>query len=374
MAVPVTVAKAVQRSVPIQVEVVGNVESSSTVTLKPQISGQLLAAHFREGDFVQAGQLMLTIDPRPLEAQLKQLETQVLRDEAGMAQAEANLTRDRAQEENANVQRERADQLWKNGIISKEQHDQFVTAATTIAATIRADQAAIESSKAQIAVTKAAIETQKVQLAYTRIYAPIGGRTGAMMVKPGNVVTANTTEIATINQVQPVYVTFALPESNLTALRQGTANGMQVTAVAEEGGLPQVGSLAFYENSVDVSTGTVRLRGTFSNGDKKLWPGQFVRVTLRLGDRPNAVLIPSQAVQSGQDGTFVYVVKPDNKVDVRPVTAAQRLGDETIVDQGLEAGETVVTEGTMRLIPGSRVQMRDGRRPGPRGPRGAKRS
>lgn len=367
MAIPVTVAKAVQRDVPLQAEVIGSVEASSTVSIKPQISGQILEAHFHEGDFVKAKQLLLTIDPRTYEAQLNQLQAQILRDEAGLSQAEANMARDRAQEENAKTQLQRADQLQKGGIISKEQYDQYSTTAATFAATIKADLAAIENAKAQIAASKAAVENQKVLLGYTKIYAPISGRTGTLTVKPGNVVMANTTELANINQVEPVFVTFALPEIHLAALRKHAGEKLPVTAVPEEGGTGQTGTLSFFENTVDPTTGTVRLKASFTNRDHILWPGQFVRVTLKLGELPQAVLVPSQAVQSGQEGTFVYVVKPDQRVDIKQVATSERIGDETVVSRGVDAGDTVVTEGTLRLIPGARVSVRERGQGGPGG-------
>ncbi len=359
-AIPVTVAKATQRDVPIQAEVIGSVEASSSVMLKPQISGQIMQAHFTEGDFVKQGQLMLTIDPRALEAQLNQLQAAVLKDQAALGQAQAALTRDQAQQTNAKKQLERAAELSKAGVISKEQYEQYVTTEATFAATLTADEAAIENAKAQIAASRAAVENQKVQLGYTKIYAPIAGRTGTLTVKPGNVVQANVTELATINQIQPVYVSFALPEVHLRALREHAGQKLPVSAVPEEGGTPQSGALAFFENTVDPTTGTVRLKATFDNRNRVLWPGQFVRVTLKLGERPNAILIPSQAVQSGQDGTFVYVVRPDQRVDVRQVAAIQRIGDESVIERGIEPGETVVTEGTLRLVPGARVEERQG--------------
>lgn len=368
-AVSVLVAKATARTVPIQAEVIGNVEASSTVTLRPQISGQLVQAHFQEGQFVNKGQLLLTVDRQVLDAQLKQLESQIRRDEAAVGQAVANLTRDRAQEENAKAQLERANKLLKEGILSKEQYDQYSTTLATIAATVKADEAAVESSKAAIETSRAAIATQKVQLGFTNIYAPISGRTGTLLTKPGNIVSANQTDLATINQVQPVYVTFALPEANLGALRNHSGPRMQVKVVAEDSGTEETGALAFFENTVDPTTGTIKLKATFPNTNRTLWPGQFVRVTLRLGEKPNAVLVPNQAVQSGQDGTFVYVVKDDNRVEVRNVVAGQRLGEETVIEKGVQPGETLVTEGTLRLVPGARVQVRDPQRPGGTGGR-----
>jgi len=357
--VSVLVAKAVTRDVPIQAEVIGNVEASSAVTLRPQISGQITAAYFTEGEFVTKGKLLLTIDKRALEAQMKQLEAQISRDEAALNQAVANLARDTAQETNARGQFERADQLFKQGILSKEQRDQYDATLNGLSATLKADQANIESAKAAIAASRANVENQKVLISYTNIYAPISGRTGTLAIKPGNVVTANTTELATINQVSPVFVTFALPEANLATLRQNAGRKLPVTATAEEGGVHENGTLAFFENAVDPTTGTIKLKATFPNTDHALWPGQFVRVTLQLGQHPNATLVPTQAVQSGQDGTFVYTVQPDQRVAVHPVQIAQRVGDDTVVTSGIQPGDTVVTEGTLRLVPGARIQVRD---------------
>lgn len=357
-AVPVTAAKAAQRDIPVQAQVIGAVEAYSTVSLKAQISGQLTEANFREGDFVQPGQLLFTIDPRILESQVKQTEANILRDVAALGQSEANLSRDRAQERNARQQRDRAASLFKEGIVAKEQFETFEATASSFDATLKADIAAIENAKAQIAASRALLENQKIQLSYTKIYAPIGGRTGAILVRPGNIVTANTTELATINQVQPVFVSFSLPETFLAALRKNSGGKLPVRAVSEDGGESHLGALSFFDNAVDTSTGTIRLKASFPNEDRKLWPGQFLRVTLELDRRPNAVMVPSMAIQSGQEGPFVYVIK-DQKVEVRKVVAGQRVDQETVVEKGIEPGETVVTEGTLRLFPGAKVLVRE---------------
>ncbi|MEO8662879.1 MAG: efflux RND transporter periplasmic adaptor subunit [Bryobacteraceae bacterium] len=372
--VPVTIATAVQKDVPVQAQVIGAVEAYSTVTLKAQVGGQLLEANFREGEFVKKGQLLFTIDPRSTEAAVKQTEANILRDTAGLSQSEANLNRDRAQDANAKKQRERAAALFKDGIISKEQIDTFDATANSSEAVLKADLAAIDNSKALIAATRASLDSQKVMLGFTKIYAPITGRTGAILIKPGNIVTANTTELATINQVEPVFVSFSLPENYLGQLRKNAGAKMPVKVVAEEGGDIETGALAFMDNAVDTSTGTIRLKATFTNSDHKLWPGQFVRVTLKLDERRGVVVVPSQAIQSGQEGPFVYVVK-DLKVDVRKVVAGQRMDQDTVVDDGLQPGEQVITEGTLRLFPGAKVQVREPRAPsGAGGARGGKKS
>ncbi len=358
--VAVTVAKAVSRDVPVQAQVIGTVEAYSTVSIKAQISGQIVKVNFREGDFVADGQLLFSIDPRAIQAQVQQLEANILRDEAQLGQQEANVARDKASESNAKAQLERAGKLWKEGIVSKEQYDQYETAAETAAAVVRADIAAVANARAQIAASRAALENSKVQLSYTKIFAPVSGRTGSVATKSGNIVQANTTELTTINQIQPIFVSFALPEAFLGTLHRNSGRAMPVQAVSDDvvGGT-DTGKLTFVDNAVDTTTGTIRLKATFSNSSKRLWPGQFVRATMQLENKPNAVVVPSQAIQSGQNGTFVYRLKPDHRVEIRTVVAGQRLDQEIVVESGLQAGETVVTEGTLRLVDGARVTVTD---------------
>lgn len=365
-AVPVVVAKVVQKDVPLEISVVGNVEAYSTITVKAQIGGQLTEVHFHEGDFVTKGQLLFTIDPRPLEAQLAQSEANLSRDRALLSQAEANLARDSAQEQYARSQALNYNKLFQEGIISKEQSNQIQTNANALAQSVLADKAAIESSKAQIRADEASIGNAKVQLSYTSIRSPIDGRTGNMTVKQGNIVTANSSDLITINQIQPIYVTFSVPESRLAEIKRYMAQGkLTVTAKTQDGEAQQErGGLTFVDNSVDMTTGTIKLKGTFQNTARKLWPGQYVNVILLLATQPNALVVPNQAVQSGQDGTFVYVVKADRSVEARPVVTGARVDQDLVIQNGLQEGETVVTEGQLRLAPGTRVQMRDGRGPG----------
>ena len=358
--VPVIVAVAKTKDVPVELDVIGNVEASSTVTIKPQVSGELTKAHFREGDFVNAGDLMFEIDPRTLQAQIRQAEANVARSEAMSRQAQANLARDIANAEYAKSQAGRYTQLAQEGVISKEQDQQFQSRAQAQNEAVSADRAAIESSKADIAANHATLDNLRVQLGFTTIRAPITGRTGTLLVKQGNIVTANTSELVTINQLQPVFVAFAIPESQLKSVsgRFGKEK-IEVLAAPQAGGEdPHRGVLTFYENTVDPNTGTIKLRGTFPNEDRKLWPGEFVRVRLRLDVLANAVVVPNQAVQTGQDGQFIYVVKDDKTVESRPVTTSTRTGQELVIASGLKAGETVVTEGQLRLAPGMRVMVR----------------
>lgn len=371
--VPVVVAMVSERTVPINIDVIGNVEAYSTISVKPQVSGQLTKVSFQEGDYVKKDDLLFTIDSRPYEAQLNQLEANIARDTAALSQAQANLERDTANAKYAQTQAGRYQQLFEAGVVSKEQTDQMRSSSDALSQTIMADKAAIQSAQAQIVASKAAVESAKVMLSYTTIRSPITGRTGNLTVKQGNVVAANTTELMNIAQVEPIYVTFSVPESQLGDIKRYMAQGkLIVTATPQDDSSQrETGYLSFIDNTVDATTGTIKLKGTFENTARKLWPGQFVRVTLQLTTRPNAVVVPNQAVQTGQDGQFVYVVKDDRTVEMRPVVTSTRVDQELVVDSGLQPGETIVTEGQLRLAPGSRVQVRDGReRPG-RGPRGS---
>lgn len=370
--VPVTIAKVTEKDVPVELRVIGSVEPHSTVSVRSQVGGELKTVHFREGEFVKAGDLLFSIDPRTLEAQMRQIEANIARDEAALRQAEANLSKDLSSEQHARSQAVRYEQLTREGIISKEQNDQFQTNARMLTEAVRADRAAIESARAQMAADRAALDAQKVLLSYTKIYAPITGRTGIVSVKPGNIVMPSVTELTSINQVEPLYVAFAVPEQHLAAIRRHAGEQLVVRATPEDGsGGQQTGTLTFFDNTVDNSTGTIRLKATFANSERRLWPGQFVRVVLQLERRANAVMAPNQAVQSSQDGPFVYVVKDDRTVEVRPVTTGARLDQEMVIESGLRPGETVVTEGQLRLVPGARVQIREGGR-GPGGREGAR--
>jgi len=361
--VPVVVAKVAQRDVPINVDVIGNVEAYSTITVKAQVGGELTKVSFHEGDFVKKGDLLFTIDARPFEAALSQAQANLARDTAALSQAEANLARDIANEKYAQDQAKRYSGLFDQGVVSREQADQMRSSADALSQTVLADRAAIESARAQIVASKAAVETATVQLSYTTIRSPIDGRTGSIAVKQGNVVAANTTDLMTITEVQPIYVTFAVPEAQLSDIKRYMGQGQlpvhaapQADATAQETGV-----LTFIDNSVDATTGTIKLKGTFQNAANRLWPGEFVRVTLGLTTRPHATVVPNQAVQTGQDGQFVYVVKQDRTVEMRPVIAGTRVDQELVIDRGLEPGETVVTEGQLRLTPGSHVQVQGNR-------------
>jgi len=362
--VPVTVANASHRDVPLEIQVIGNIEAYSTITVKALVGGQLTDVFFKEGDFVKKGEKLFTIDPRPLEAAYNQAVANIARDQASLLQAQANMARDQANAKYQDSQAKRYGDLFQAGVVSKDQAEQLRAGADAGAQAVNADKAAIASAQAAIGASTATAENAKVQLGYTTIYSPINGRTGNLTVKQGNVVTANNMDMMTINQVEPIYVTFSVPEAQLTAIKKYMALGsLTVRARPQDADTAdeERGALTFVDNTVDVTTGTIKLKGTFPNIDHKLWPGQFVRVTLRLTTQQNAVVVPNEAIQTGQTGAFVYVVKQDKTVESRPVVTGTRVEQDMVVSEGLAVGETVVTEGQLRLAPGSKVVVKDGR-------------
>jgi membrane fusion protein, multidrug efflux system len=386
-AVPVGVATAEQRLVPVQVVTVGNVQAYTTVGVKSQVAGQIQEVHFSEGQEVKRGDLLFTIDPRPLAAALRQAEANVVKDRAQQRQAQAalaqrqaevtqtlaNLERDVAQLDNARVQEKRYAALVANELVAREQYDQVRTALAALQATVAADRAAVENARASaraaeamvdnaaaaIQANEAAVETARLQLAYTTIRAPMDGRTGNLLVQAGNVVKSNEdSPLVVIAQVRPIYVSFAVPEPHLTAIKKYRSEGaLKVEAMLDGGQRAVVGAVTFMNNTVDPSTGTIQLKATFPNADSALWPGQFVDVALTLTSE-QAVLVPTQAVQAGQQGSFVFVVKPDSTVESRPVTIGRRLARELVIASGIRAGERVVTDGQLRLVPGARVEIK----------------
>jgi multidrug efflux system membrane fusion protein len=290
--------------------------------------------HFKEGDDVRKGQLLFTLDKRPFEAALKQ--------------AEANLERDLAQAANARVQAQRYEDLARRGIATREQVESSNTNAAALQATVGANRAAVENAR--------------LQLQYATIVAPADGRTGELIVHPGDIVRAlDTNPIVVINRISPIEVSFGIPEAQLAVLRRYMTEGvLPVEAFASEtDARPSVGHIAFIDNAVDQTTGTIKIKGTFPNQDRQLWPGQFVNVVVRLATERAATVVPSVAVQTGQQGQYVYVVKPDQTVELRPVTVTRIQGAESIVASGVSPKETVVTDGQIRLVPGSRVSIKN---------------
>jgi multidrug efflux system membrane fusion protein len=332
LAVPVNVAKAVKKTVPIQLSAIGTAEAYSTVSIKGQVNAVLKEVHFKQGDFVKKGDLLFTLDARPFQASL--------------AQAQANLARDKAQADLTIVQAERYKKLYDQGISAKEQYDQMQANAAAQQGSVHADEAAVESAK--------------LQLQYCAIYSPVDGRTGALQVYPGNLVKENDVPVlVVINQIAPLYEDFSVPEQYLGVIKKYMAGGrLQIEATPYGDTAAEVGYLTFVDNTVDNTTGTIKLKGTFANTDHRLWPGQFSTVSLRLSEEENATVVPTQAVQTGQSGDFVFVIKPDQTAESRPVKVARTLGTESVIAKGIEPGETVVTDGQLRLIPGIKVQIK----------------
>jgi len=354
---PVVTAKAAEKDVPVDLAAIGNVEAYASISIRSQITGQLQDIAFHEGDFVKKNDLLFTIDKRPFEAALAQADANLTRDKALLAQSEAQLARDASNAEYQQLSSERQAQLVQRGIISRDVAEQARAQADATAAVVKADRAAIESARAQLVAQQAAVDAARVSLDYTTIRSPIDGRTGNLSVKVGSLVTANNTELITVARVEPVYVTFSVPATHLPTIKQHiTKDPLPVIAVPQDAdATPANGKLTFVDNAVDMTTDTIKLKATFDNTDRRLWPGQFARVTLRLATLPHALVVPSQAVQTGQDGQYVFVVKPDSTVEQRTIVPGQRVADDIVVQKGLEPGETVVTEGQLRLEPGSRV-------------------
>jgi multidrug efflux system membrane fusion protein len=331
--VPVTVAVAQQKDVPLQIRAIGSVQPLSTVAVRALAGGQLLRVWFREGEDVARGQRLFTIDPRPYEATL--------------AQAQANLARDEAEYLNSQSQAVRYADLVKKDYVTKEEYDKIVSGA--------------QAAKAVVAADRAAVENAQLQLSYCDIRSPMAGRTGSLMVHPGNMVHAtDTNPLVIINQVTPVYVQFAIPEGQLGELRARGTSNVPVTVMPQGGGAVfATGRLSFIDNTVDVTTGTIALKGLFDNTSRALWPGQFVTVAVTLQNRPNSVVVPSQAVQVGQRGQYVYVVKEDRSVEIRTVKVADAANQLSIIESGVAPGETVVTDGQLRLTPKSKVDVKN---------------
>ena len=357
--VPVVVARVSQKLMPVEVTSVGNVEPISTVAIKAQISGELLEVHFKEGDFVRKGQLLFTIDSRIPQGQMGTMQANIEKDEAQLKQTEANLARDTAQLEYARAEAERYATLLKRGLVAADVTEQARSQANALEESVRADRAAIENVRAILVVDQHALGGAKLQLSYCTIYSPIDGRTGAVMVKPGNLLKPVDVPIVIINQTSPIYVNFTVPQQYWPDIKKNMNEGVihVSAAVPQDSGHPKQGNVIFVDNAVDATTGSLHLKATFENSENHFLPGMFVSVLLRLSEQPNAKVVPTQAVTEGQNGTFVYVVKPDNTVEMRPVVSGHTYGGEAVIDSGLESNEVVVTDGQTRLVPGAKVQV-----------------
>jgi len=391
VAVPVSAATATQRDMPVQVRAVGNVQAISSVVIKSQVDGQVLRVHFAEGQNVRKGDILFTLDPAPFEAALRQARATLARDAAQVQQAkaavsqslaaekqsEANLARDAAQLENGRAQERRYKALIDDGAVSSEQYETVRTAATALDATVEADraavanaQAAIQAAQASVANVEASVEADqavvdnaRIQLDYTVIRAPMDARTGNLLVHAGSAVKArdDTSPMVVLNQIQPIYMVFAVPQKYLADIEKYQAAGTLRVGVLLPGQETESvrGALTFVNNTVDPATASIQLKATFANEDNRLWPGLFLNTVLTLTTEPNAIVIPSQAVQTGQQGPYVFLIKPNMIVETRDVVVERTVGGDAVIQSGLVAGEQIVADGQVRLVPGTRVELRN---------------
>lgn len=331
-AIPVSVAKVMQQTVPVRIQAIGNIEPYSTVALKARVDGQIVEVGFKEGQKLRKGEVLFRIDPRPFEATLRQ--------------SEANLMRDTAQMEQTRSQERRYQELLQKNFVSKEAYAQIRTNAETAAAVALASRAAVDNAR--------------LQLEYCTIRSPLDGYAGKVMLQRGNLVKANDVgPLVVINQVQPIYASFAVPEQQLSSIRERMSHDRLPVEARAPGSdrAAAAGTLSFVDNAVDSATGTIKLKALFPNKDGALWPGQFVNVSLKLYDQKDALVIPSAAVQTGPRGQFAYVIKPDMSAEVRKLELDRVDGDDAIVAKGLAKGETVVVKGQLRLTPGAKVSI-----------------
>jgi membrane fusion protein, multidrug efflux system len=364
-AAPVRAVAAVASDVPLNVSAVGNVEAITTVEVKSRAAGQVLRVAFQEGQNVEKGQLLFEIDPEPLQRQLAQYQADLAKDAALEQQARANVVKDEALLRQTRSSADRGLALSKEGIYSKEQTEQVVQLAESAQASLEADKAAVESAVASIKSDRAKIAQTQLQLDYTKITAPISGRAGAIMIKAGNLVKENDAALVTLLQMSPVYVSFGVPEQLLGDVQKYNA-GRPLAVEATPGENTVTGTLRFIDNTVDNTTGTIRLKAEFPNADRALWPGQFVNVQAQLSMEHNRIVVPSRTIQTGPQGKYVWVMNPaDTTVAIRPVQVLRnytpaKSGEQAIIGDGLKPGEMVISEGQMRLAPGSKVRLLEG--------------
>ena len=360
--VAVRTTPATASAVPLQVSAIGNVEAMATVDVKSRVAGQILRVYFKEGQDVHQGQLLFEIDPEPLQRQVAQIEADLAKDSALVRQAQANVLRDQANVQQSRAQADRGIQLSKDGIFSKEQTEQVTATAESAEATLQADRAAVVSSEAAVKSDQARLAQTNLQLSYTKITAPITGRAGAIAINAGNLVKDNDTALVTLLQMSPIYVSFGVPEQYLPEVRKfNSEHPLEVTASTS--GARATGTLRFIDNTVDATTGTIKLKAEFANKDRVLWPGEFVNVDARLQMQQNLILIPTRAVETGPNGKYVWVMDPEKKtVQMRLVKVLRNYqepqkGEQAVIGDGLHSGEVVISEGQMSLTPGAKVQV-----------------
>jgi membrane fusion protein, multidrug efflux system len=361
--VPVRTVPAIATDVPLEVTGVGNVEAVASVEVKSRVSGQVIRVNFQEGQDVKQGQLLFEIDPEPFVRQVAQIEADLAKDAALEQQARANVVKDEAMLKQSRAQADRGLVLSKEGIFSKEQTEQVVATADSAQAALDADKAAVESAVASLKSDRARLEQTQLQLSYTKITAPISGRAGAISIKAGNLVKDNDAALVTILQTSPIYVSFGVPEQLLPEVRKYSSEHPILIEASADGQKTATGSLRFIDNSVDNTTGMIKLKALFDNPDRVLWPGQFVNVKARLRLEHNRIVVPSRTVQTGPQGKYVWVMNQSNaSVAMRPVQVLRnyqspKTGEEAVIGNGLTPGEMVISEGQMRLAPGVKVRV-----------------
>ncbi|NDJ09854.1 MAG: efflux RND transporter periplasmic adaptor subunit [Acidobacteriia bacterium] len=350
-------------TVPLEVTSIGNVEAISSVEIKSRITSPILRVHFSEGQDVKQGDLLFELDAETINRQIAEIDATILRDAANAKQAEANILRDQATLRNLQSIATRTNQLLKEGVLSKEQAGQAVANSEAAAATVDAVKASLDSARAAETADRARLQQARLQLEYTKIKAPLAGRAGVISAKQGNLARENDNTLVTLLQVSPVYVSFPIPENLLTEVRKyNSSRPLEIAAVTSDN-RRTVGTLQFIDNTVDSTTGTIRLKATFNNSDRALWPGQFVNVTARLNMEKERVLVVSQALQTGPRGKYVWVLNPTTAtVSMRPVTVLRLYSqpgqpEKAVVGEGLQAGEQVISEGQMRLVPNAKVRL-----------------
>jgi multidrug efflux system membrane fusion protein len=357
---PVTVAAAVSRDVPVYLDQIGKCVAREVVAIQPQVSGRITQIHFTDGADVKKGDMLFTIDPRPFEVSLQQAKSNLDKNTAMKKQAEATLARDIVQAKYGEAQAKRYAQLQKQGVVSNEQYEQMQTNADALKATVEADRAAVRNAEEAIKVDEAAIASAELQLSYCYIRSPIDGRTGQRLVDIGNVVNpGNTNPMLVIQRMDPIYADFTISQNDLSTVQRQMARGALQAEVylPDAPDKPTIGQLTFLDNAVQDATGTVNLRATIANKDRRFWPGRFVNVRLVLDTLKDAVLVPAAAAQMSAQGRYVYVVKDDLSVELRPVTVGQRQDELVVIEKGVAAGERVVVNGHMGVMPGAKVRV-----------------
>ena len=370
---PVTVSEAAMQDVPVYLDAIGKTVAREVVSIQPQVSGRITKIHFTDGANVRKGDMLFTIDTRPFEAALSQAQAAVAKDIALKKQAEANMNRDLAQARWDALQVKRYGQLVSAGVVPREQYEQLSATAESSKATVEADRAAVHSADESIKVDNAAVERAKVDLSYCYIRAPIDGRAGQRLVDVGNVINPGSSNgnnasastngppsnaLLVIERLDPIYADFTISQNDLTRVQEQMHAGTLKTEVRlPDAPDPIAGQLTFLDNSVQNQTGQVSLRATIPNSDRRFWPGRFVNIRLVLNTIHGAVLVPATAPQMSAKGSYVYVVKQDMTVDQRQVTLGQRQGDQIVIDQGVQPGERVVTNGQTGVTPGGKVRI-----------------